>query len=218
MRKKAHELSGTPTYTSWASMIGRCSRPTDSYYADYGGRGIDVCEKWLSFAGFVEDMGERPEGRTLDRIDGNKGYCKENCRWATSTEQARNKRNNVRYLYHGQHLMVPEIYELLSREGIVPKVSQNAAANRLRKGWDVADALFTELGSYRPNHENGSFVYYCFFGERLSIREAIEKYGWHLDECPSENCIYRRIKRGWNPSEALVSKPHKGVKDEVRRN
>lgn len=81
------------TYNSWAGMLRRCTDPKATGYEDYGGRGIKVCERWRSFTAFLEDMGERPEGKTLDRFpdkDGN--YEPGNCRWATVTEQNRNRR------------------------------------------------------------------------------------------------------------------------------
>lgn len=84
--------SESPTYRSWNMMKQRCLNKNYTHYSYYGGRGIDVCEKWLSYRGFVEDMGIRPEQSELDRIDNDKGYYKENCRWADSTTQAFNKR------------------------------------------------------------------------------------------------------------------------------
>lgn len=89
-----HGKSNTPTYRSWAAMKDRCSNKKDK---NYGGRGIKVCDRWSeSFENFYEDMGERPEGYTLDRIDSNNDYKPSNCRWSSNTEQAVNKRDRPR--------------------------------------------------------------------------------------------------------------------------
>lgn len=76
-------------------MRNRCLNPRQRAFADYGARGITICPEWLTFAGFLADMGERPEGHTLDRKDNNKGYTKDNCRWATRKQQNRNTRVSV---------------------------------------------------------------------------------------------------------------------------
>lgn len=83
----------SPTYGSWHNMLRRCSEPTHNRYHLYGGRGVTVCDRWAnSFENFLEDMGERPEGKTLDRVDVNGNYEPANCKWSTPTEQARNRR------------------------------------------------------------------------------------------------------------------------------
>jgi hypothetical protein len=83
----------SPTYRSWDGMKQRCLNPKATGYARYGGAGITVCDRWLDFANFLEDMGARPDGTTLDRIDSARGYEPGNCRWATRSEQNKNRPN-----------------------------------------------------------------------------------------------------------------------------
>lgn len=89
---RTHGLSGTRTYDSWRSMLGRCLNPNAPNRRYYGEAGVTVCERWRSFENFLADMGERPEGKTLDRIDPYGNYEPTNCRWATYREQRANQR------------------------------------------------------------------------------------------------------------------------------
>jgi hypothetical protein len=95
-RARTHGHYTTRTYSSWVNMIQRCTNPKSTGYKNWGGRGITVCERWRSFVNFLADMGERPLKTSLDRRENDKGYFKENCRWATPKEQLENRRPRQR--------------------------------------------------------------------------------------------------------------------------
>lgn len=98
----------SPTYASWYSMRRRCAAKTGKYFEWYGARGITVCERWSTFENFLADMGVRPDGKTLDRIDVNKGYESTNCRWATPREQRNNRRDTKLYTYAGKTMCLTD--------------------------------------------------------------------------------------------------------------
>jgi hypothetical protein len=137
-------MTKTPTWISWDSMIQRCTNPRHKSFADYGGRGIVICDDWWDFGRFLADMGERPKGTTLDRYpDLNGNYEPDNCRWATGKQQGNNRRSNVVLEFDGKKQTVAEwALEL----GIGPKT----IGYRLRNGWTLEEALTMKVG-----HGNG---------------------------------------------------------------
>lgn len=94
-------------------MLTRCTNPRNAKFKDYGARGIKVCDAWLMFEGFFSDMGERPAGTTLGRIDNDGDYTPSNCEWQTNIEQARNKRNTTLFTHQGRSATLPEHCERL---------------------------------------------------------------------------------------------------------
>jgi hypothetical protein len=113
-------------------MKQRCLNPNNPKYPAYGGSGISVCEDWLSFERFLADMGERPAGTTIDRIDGALGYFNGNCRWATIHEQQNNVRTNRRVEYAGRSVTVAELATELGLE-------RNTLYYRIDAGWPPED-------------------------------------------------------------------------------
>jgi hypothetical protein len=97
-----HGMANTPEYKTWTGMLDRCNNKKTPSYRDYGGRGIQVCESWKKFENFYKDMGKRPKGTSIDRIDVNGDYCSENCRWATRQIQNNNTRKNKYITHNGE--------------------------------------------------------------------------------------------------------------------
>lgn len=122
-----------PSYNCWKKMRNRCNNPANTNYPYYGGRGISVCAKWASFDAFAADMGPRPSpDHTIDRIDPNKNYTPENCRWATRAEQARNKTNHVTVEVDGKSILAVELAESVGAD-------PSTIYKRIRRGWSAQD-------------------------------------------------------------------------------
>lgn len=136
---RTHGKSGTSIYQIWISMVRRCRNSKTRAYKDYGGRGITVTDAWAnSFQAFFDDVGERPTGLTLERIENDKGYFPGNVRWATPKEQARNRRSTKFVTVRGEKMPLAAAAERHS-------VNYSTALNRLHSGWPINKALGIEL-------------------------------------------------------------------------
>jgi hypothetical protein len=131
---KGHKLGHSSIYKSWWGMRNRCLNVNSIDYKNYGGRGITVCERWLKFENFFEDMSPKPVGLTLERINNDKGYSMENCKWATRTEQSRNRRFNRYFTLNGKTQNLTD----WSRE---TGLKVTTIVMRLKYGWSVERAL-----------------------------------------------------------------------------
>lgn len=124
-------------YYRWCGMFARCTNPKNPKYKQYGARGITVTRRWRTFENFLADMGEPPKGMTLDRVDNDAGYCKANCRWATSSQQMANRqRISIR---HGGLRLTPQ--QWAARLGIHPATIYA----RLRRDLPIAEVLRTAI-------------------------------------------------------------------------
>lgn len=143
LEKKNHKDN---RYRVWCGMIQRCKNPNAPKYPRYGGMGVTVCERWSSFANFAEDMGPRPKGTTLDRKDSKGNYCKENCRWATSVEQNRNRSWNHNLTIYGLCKSIAEWSEISG-------VNASTINGRLIRGWADKRAVFAPALPVRIGQE-----------------------------------------------------------------
>jgi hypothetical protein len=135
-----HGFFGTPIYNIWTHMIARCHYEFNDSYERYGARGIIVCDRWReSFTNFYSDMGDRPTSKhSIDRIDVNGDYCKENCRWATQKQQSNNKTNNFHVEYRGKIYTISQLSEKYL-------IDRKVLRNRIIRGWNIKEALFTPV-------------------------------------------------------------------------
>lgn len=143
LTKGIHTIHGNsrhPLFFIWFQMIERCRNPKSHSYKDYGGRGISVCDRWAdSFKAFVEDMGPRPEGHCIERVDNSRNYEPSNCRWATRKEESWNTRRNYMIEFRGENRCLAEWSGLTG-------IPYNTLRARVCKyGWDAEKALTTPI-------------------------------------------------------------------------
>lgn len=180
-----HGATASREWRSWQSMRRRCTDPNSRQWPWYGGRGITVCPEWQeSFAAFLRDMGPRPPGTSLDRIDSNLGYGPQNCRWATPREQANNTRSNV-HVHVGTDVLT--IAEAARRAG----VGEGAIRRRVDVGW-TADLLLSPARPPSPSTPRIEFQ-----GEALTVKQ------WSERTLIKESTIRERLRRGWPVARAL---------------
>jgi len=182
----------TRAYHSWDGMIQRCTNPNFKQWKDYGGRGITVCEEWRDFSNFLSDMGHPPEGFTIDRIDNNLGYNKDNCRWVSRKEQQRNRRNSHKITIDGRE---KSMIDWAEEFGILI----GSVHNRLQRGWTELEAL-----GVKPRHtpKRTSYIrsdarWVEHNGRKMILAEWCKELGIN------SKTVYSRLMRGATEIEAL---------------
>jgi hypothetical protein len=160
-RKMGQTLQEKRTYANWCTMMGRCYKPYYKGYEDYGRRGIKVCARWHDFDNFVADMGLKPEGLMLERVDNDGDYEPGNCVWATREEQARNRTNTILLTYNGRTMCAKDWAREL---GLVP----TTVYTRIRRGFPVEQVLAP--GKMMLTHD----------GRTMSVKEWANELGVSL--------------------------------------
>lgn len=144
--RSKHGLSTTKIYAIWRAMLSRCNNPSNPTFKYYGKRGITVCDEWNNINNFIKDMGEPPKGLTLDRIDNNKGYSKNNCRWVTMKTQANNTRRNKSLIWENK------TFASLAEFSKYVGISQIVLNGRIfRLGWSISKAITTPIRKYNKH-------------------------------------------------------------------
>ena len=153
-----HGQSGTRTYISYHNMMARCHKKTNSRYSDYGGSGIFVCDSWReSFKNFYKDMGDCPDGLTIDRRDNTKGYSPENCRWVTRKENSANRKNSIIWVVDGREF-----------RSAIDAGKEFSVSNSTITAWCRGRIA---AGRYYPKKEN-CWAYYRETGERTVVAKG----------------------------------------------
>ena len=175
-------------HDTYSSMKNRCLNPKNTAWKDYGGRGITICERWLikkpigqGFRNFLADMGERPAGFSIERIDNDGPYSPENCRWATRADQYANRRSNVWLTYGGETMTMKQWAAHLD-------IPYTTLCNRYRKKWTTEAILDTHIlwGKGKTHCKNGHE-----FTEKNTYRHGVSR---HCRTCRNDTMRDRRKK------------------------
>lgn len=134
--KRSHGMRETPTYNIWCHMKARCGRETHDDFKYYGGRGITVCDRWMSFENFLADMGEAPKGFSIERRDVNGNYEPANCEWIKATEQPRNTRRTRYAVLNGERMIFSDVARKLGVSNSVPTMWAQGK-RRIPSGLDI---------------------------------------------------------------------------------
>lgn len=210
-RSVRHNMSTSPEYKSWGAMKTRCDNPKHTAYKRYGGRGITYQQEWKFFENFLKDMGVKPDPKMeLDRIDNEKNYTKDNCRWATRKEQTRNrggKRATRLYTFNGKTLCIADWAKEL-------KISTSSLQKRLNKGWPLEIALSSEKRTGKKSDEWINYKGHPTKGK--SVRRKNSKYitigeetktyrEWEKEKGFSYGLISKRLSQGFSEHEAVMT-------------
>lgn len=189
-----HGQSQTPAYRAWQGMIQRCHNPDNPGYANYGGRGIKVCDRWKVFPNFYADMGARPgEGYSLDRIDNDRGYEPGNCRWTIADVQMNNMRRNRIIAHDGRA-------QTLAQWATEFGIHWDILRSRIDKyGWSIAKALTTPVGRRGSNGPRHNLT----LGGRT---QPLSVWAREIDVSPAT--IRKRLMNGW-PLERALTEPRR---------
>lgn len=153
MPLKKHGLYQSSTYKTWQQMKARCTNPLNNSFKFYGAKGITYDPRWEAFSNFLEDMGLRPTGKTLDRIDNNKPYTKSNCRWLTPKEQANNRTNNIKVLVNGEIFTPLELVDVWGK-------SLPGVYHRVYKFFEYDDYIqaHIQIREYKTRNLKGTLI------------------------------------------------------------
>jgi|ERR1035437_1615524 hypothetical protein len=186
---KTHGRSNTSEYHIWRSMKDRCYNPNGSHYKYYGARGIEVCDRWIKdFTAFYLDMGVRPVGMSIDRIDNDGNYCPENCKWSTASEQQLNTSHNKLLDYQGQKIPLYELARIIGMSGDMLQF-------RISRGWDIKDALNPRM-DFKPNTKLWKMHGVVIQDLDDAVNNGISK-----------KLFGKRIKAGWSIYDSKTKSP-----------